>query len=123
MSAAAAVLANGTLLHAFDVDDTHAGGLVHATAAVLPPAFAVGEQTGADGAAVLRAAIAGYEVVCRIASAPQSSSPSLLMGSSTAVMVNAVGIACSAAGGPLEFLTTGSSTKRCIRERPHRTEF
>ena len=40
--------ATGTLVHALDFDDTHAGGLVHATAVVLPAALAVGEQVGAD---------------------------------------------------------------------------
>ena len=46
--APAAALANGTLVHALDFDDTHAGGLVHATAVVLPAVLAVGEQVGAD---------------------------------------------------------------------------
>ena len=49
LGAPAAALANGTLVHALDFDDTHAGGLVHATAVVLPAAFAVGEQVGAPG--------------------------------------------------------------------------
>lgn len=141
VSAPAAALANGTLLHTFDFDDTHAGGLVHATAAVLPAAFAVGEQAGADGAAVLRAAIAGYEVVCRIAAASphgfhargvhathacgvfsaaviasllaaDPAAGNQAAGGPVAVMVNAMGIAGSAAGGLLEFLNTGSSTKQ-----------
>ncbi|HVB46686.1 MAG TPA: MmgE/PrpD family protein [Streptosporangiaceae bacterium] len=131
VSAPAAALANGTLLHTFDFDDTHAGGLVHATAAVLPSAFAVGEQTGADGAAVLRAAIAGYEAVCRIGAASPHGFharaihathacgvfsaaliASLLTGASPAVTVDALGIAGSAAGGLLEFLNTGASTKQ-----------
>jgi 2-methylcitrate dehydratase PrpD len=131
VSAPAAALANGALLHAFDFDDTHPDGLVHATAAVLPAAFAIGEQTGASGADVLRAAIAGYETVCRIA----AGSPhgfhargihathacgvfaaalisALLARSDAAVATNALGIAGSAAGGLLEFLNTGASTKQ-----------
>ena len=49
VGAPAAALANGALVHALDFDDTHAGGLVHATAVVLPAAFAVGQQVGASG--------------------------------------------------------------------------
>ena len=49
LGAPAAALANGTLVHALDFDDTHAGGLVHATAVVLPAVLAVGEQVGAAG--------------------------------------------------------------------------
>lgn len=131
VSAPAAALANGTLLHTFDFDDTHTGGLVHATAAVLPAALAVGEQTGSDGAAVLRAAIAGYETVCRIAAAAPHGFhtrgvhathacgvfsaaliAALLTSESQGVIVNALGIAGSAAGGLLEFLNTGAPTKQ-----------
>ncbi len=131
LSAPAAAFANGVLVHALDFDDTHAGGLVHATAAVLPTAFAVGEQVEADGAAVLRAAIAGYEVVCRVGlAAPHgfharglhatsvcgvlaaSVVASLLTRSGTDTTVHAMGIAGSSAGGLLEFLSTGSSTKQ-----------
>lgn len=130
-SAPAAALANGTLLHTYDYDDTHADGLVHATAAVLPAAFAVGEQVAAGGARVLGAAVAGYETVCRIAAASPHGFhargihathacgvfsaalvASVLAGSSPAITVDAMGIAGSAAGGLLEFLNTGSSTKQ-----------
>ncbi len=69
IGAPAAALATGTLVHALDFDDTHAGGLVHATAVVLPAAFAVGEQVGATGREVLDAAVVGYETVCRVAAA------------------------------------------------------
>lgn len=131
LSAPAAALANGTLLHALDFDDTHPGGLVHATAGVLPAALAIGEQEGASGVAVLRAAIAGYEVVCRIAAASPHGFHArgihathacgvfsaalitcLLTGQSVETTVQAMGIAGSAAGGLLEFLNTGSQTKQ-----------
>ena len=53
-----------------DFDDTHAGGLVHATAVVLPAAFAVGEQSRRHRRRrARRGAVAGYEVVCRVAAA------------------------------------------------------
>ncbi|MGW5161154.1 MmgE/PrpD family protein, partial [Nonomuraea wenchangensis] len=130
-SAVAAALATGTLVHALDFDDTHAGGLVHATAVVLPAALAVGEQIGASGAEVLAAAIAGYETVCRVAAAVPHGfhSRGLHATMSCGVMsaavvaarllrldadrtVDALGIAGSQAGGLLEFLSTGASTKQ-----------
>lgn len=131
LSAPAAALANGVQLHALDFDDTHAVGLVHATAGVLPALVAAGQQHGADGAAVLLTAVAGYEAVCRITAASPhgfharglhathigavlSSAliTGLLAGDDTDVIVNALGIAGSAAGGLLEFLNSGSSTKQ-----------
>ncbi|GGO71569.1 MmgE/PrpD family protein [Nonomuraea cavernae] len=69
VSAPAAALANGALVHALDLDDVHAGGPVRASAAVLPVALAVGEEVRAHGSEVLVAALAGYEAVCRLGAA------------------------------------------------------
>ncbi|TMR27748.1 MmgE/PrpD family protein, partial [Nonomuraea zeae] len=131
VGAPAAALANGALVHALDFDDTHAGGLVHATAPVLPVAFAVGEETGASGAEVLVAALIGYEVICRLgAAAPHGFHTRGLHATSVCGVlaaalvaarlyglrprqaVHALGIAGSQAGGLLEFLSTGADTKR-----------
>lgn len=131
ISAPAAALATGTLVHALDFDDTHAGGLVHATAVVLPAVLAVGEQVGADAEEAMVAAVIGFETVCRIAGAAPHAfhgrglhatmacgvfSSALvaarLMRLDAATTVNALGIAGSSAGGLLEFLATGSSTKQ-----------
>ncbi len=131
VSAPAAALANGTLVHALDFDDTHAGGLVHATAVVLPAAVAVGEQTGATGQQVVEAAIVGYEIACRVAAAAPNgfhagglhatmvagvfSSAAIaarLMGLDAVTTTHALGIAGSQAGGLLAFLATGASTKQ-----------
>ncbi|MBB5078927.1 MmgE/PrpD family protein [Nonomuraea endophytica] len=131
VGAVAAALANGVLVHALDFDDTHALGLVHATAPVLPVAFAVGEETGASGAEVLTAALAGYEAICRLGGAvphgfharglhATSACGTLaaalvaarLYGLTHAQAVAALGIAGSMSGGLLEFLNTGASTKQ-----------
>ena len=128
---AAAAFGTGVLVHALDFDDTHAEGLVHATAAVLPTALSVGQQVGATGADVLSAAVVGYEVVCRVAAgsphgfharglhatgvcAPLAAAAvaSRLLRLDAATTVAALGIAGSSAAGLLEFLTTGSSTKQ-----------
>lgn len=130
ISAPAAALAAGALVHALDFDDTHAAGLVHPTAVTLPAALAVGESTGATGAEVLRAAVIGFEVVCRVSmAAPHgfhsrgihathacgtiaaAAVASALMGLTAAQTVDALGIAGSASGGLLEFLDTPASTK------------
>ncbi len=131
IGAPAAALATGVLVHALDFDDTHAEGLVHATAVTLPAALAVGEQVGASGAGVLEAALVGYEVTCRVASATPhgfhergihathaagvigaATVAARLMGLDEATTLGAMGIAGSSAGGLLEFLSTGASTKR-----------
>ncbi|GAB2921779.1 MmgE/PrpD family protein [Micromonospora polyrhachis] len=131
VGAPAAALANGTLVHTLDFDDTHASGLVHATTVVLPAAFAVGEQVGATGRAVLDAAVVGYETVCRVAAAAPhgfharglhatmvagvfSSAivAARLLGHDAARTVDALGIAGSQAGGLLAFLHSGASTKQ-----------
>ena len=46
-SVPAAAFVNAILVHALDFDDTHAGGLVHATAPTLPVAMALGESLSA----------------------------------------------------------------------------
>ena len=131
VSAPAAALANGTLVHTLDFDDTHAGGLIHATAVVLPAAFAVGEQVEASGEDVLLAAVVGYEASCRIAAAAPHGfharglhatmvagvfSSALIAARLTGLTVeqttHALGIAGSQAGGLLAFLGTGASTKQ-----------
>ncbi len=131
IGAPAAALATGALVHALDFDDTHAGGLVHATAVVLPAVLAVGQQVGATGRQALDAAVVGYETVCRIAAAAPhgfhnrglhatmvagvfSSAlvTSRLTGQDAATATDALGIAGSQAGGLLAFLGTGASTKQ-----------
>src|SRR5216110_2310144 len=58
---AVAALLNGALGHSLDFDDTHADSSLHASAPVVPAAFAVGELTCASGRDVLTAIVAGYE--------------------------------------------------------------
>src|SRR3972149_6903806 len=61
-----AILANGSLAHGLDYDDTHTVAICHASAVVVPTALALGESLGLDGAAVLAAMVAGYETMTRI---------------------------------------------------------
>lgn len=126
----AAALVDGVLIHALDFDDTHAGGLVHATAVTLPAALAMAQRVGACGEEAAISVVVGLEAVCRIASASPygfqergvhatsvcgtvSSSlvASRLLGSDIDTSVNAMGIAGSLSSGLLEFLDSGSDTK------------
>ena len=50
---AAAALANGTLAHGLDFDDTHAASITHASAVVVPTALAVAESAGISGRDVI----------------------------------------------------------------------
>ncbi|MFQ5914873.1 MAG: MmgE/PrpD family protein [Nitrospinota bacterium] len=126
-----AALANGTLAHGLDYDDTHAESVIHTSACVVPSALAAAEACGADGKGLLTAAVAGWEVLVRLGlvcpgqfhdrgfhatsvCAPFAASlvAGKLWGSSPEQMVDALGICGSMAAGSLEFLTDGAWTKR-----------
>lgn len=131
LSAPMAAFADGLLVHGLDFDDTHADGLVHATAVVLPAAFAVGSQLGATGRDVLTACVAGYETVSRVGAASPygfharglhatqvagvfsaAVVAARLAGLGADTVTHALGIAGSSAGGLLEFLAAGATTKQ-----------
>ncbi len=129
--AASAVLANATLAHGLDFDDTREDAIVHTGCVAVTTALAVGEAVGASGQAVLEATIAGVEVMCRIGLAvpgrfhARHFHPTSLTGSFAAAavagrlynltenqLVHAFGICGSQAGGIIEYLADGSWTKR-----------
>ena len=60
------VLANGTLAHGLDYDDTLEEAIVHTGCCAGMTALVVGEEVSADGRSVLEAAVAGTEVMCKI---------------------------------------------------------
>lgn len=63
LSAPHAVLANGTQVQSFELDDVHRIGVLHVGAVTLPPVFAVAElRPGMSGADMLRASAIGYEI-------------------------------------------------------------
>jgi 2-methylcitrate dehydratase PrpD len=59
-----AALANGTAVHAFELDDYHQAKL-HPGAVVIPAAVATAERLGASGERLVAAIAAGYEVMIR----------------------------------------------------------
>lgn len=64
-----AALANGTMIHTVDFDDTHPGSVSHLGASLVATVLAVGEKMGASGREVLAAFVAGYEVGARVGNA------------------------------------------------------
>jgi 2-methylcitrate dehydratase PrpD len=127
-----AALANGAAAHAIEMDDTHLGGSIHLGASVFPAALAAAELSGAGGDALLRAAVAGYEVAARLAMAVgpaahyargfhptgtcgafgAAAAAGLLLDLDAGALASALGIAGSQATGSMEFLADGAWTKR-----------
>jgi len=61
-----AALANGTMIHSIDFDDTHMGSISHFSASLVPTVFSLGERVGADGPRLLEAFVLGFEVGARV---------------------------------------------------------
>jgi 2-methylcitrate dehydratase PrpD len=131
VGAASAVLANATLAHGLDFDDTREDAIVHTGCVAVTTALAVGEALGASGRAVLEATIAAVEVMCRLglavpgafhanhfhptaltASFGAASAAGKLHGLSEEELAHAYGICGSQASGIIEYLADGSWTKR-----------
>ncbi len=64
--ASLAALANGTMAHVLDYDDTEWDWISHPSAVMLPAALAIGERVGASGKDVLASYVVGYEVGTRL---------------------------------------------------------
>jgi 2-methylcitrate dehydratase PrpD len=61
-----AAMANGILANAADFDDTHKRALLHTGSVIVPSALALAEQHHFEGASVVAAIVAGYEVAVRV---------------------------------------------------------
>ena len=131
VAAANAVLANGTLAHGLDYDDTLEEAIVHTGCCGAITALAVGEAVGASGRKVLEAAVAGIEVMCKVGLAAPgrfhargfhptalcatfgaASAAGKLYGLELSQWVNAFGICGSQSSGIIEYLADGTWTKR-----------
>ncbi|MFQ5849701.1 MAG: MmgE/PrpD family protein [Candidatus Binatia bacterium] len=134
VSAASATLANGTMIHGFELDNVRQPGAgVHAGATIVPALLAVSEEAHATGKDFLTALVAGCEAMFRIGLALGHGAekrgfhaPGLTgtFGAATAVgkvlglnveqMIYAMGISGSLSSGLLEFsrATTGGMVKR-----------
>jgi 2-methylcitrate dehydratase PrpD len=130
-SPAGAALVNGTLAHGLDFDDTHAASITHASAVVVPSAFAIGESRGIAGPDVITAVVAGYEAIARLGMAAPGAfhargwhatsvcgvfaaavAAGKLLRLDATRLTHALGLAGSFASGVMEFLEDGSAVKR-----------
>jgi 2-methylcitrate dehydratase PrpD len=127
-----AALANGTMAHGIDADDSGARpSWAHPGACIIPSALAAGEAKFTSGKDFITALVAGYEVSCRIDSAfypglrNRGFHATGVVGTIGAVaaagkilnlnleqMVNAFGLAGTQAAGLEEWLIAGDMSKR-----------
>jgi 2-methylcitrate dehydratase PrpD len=131
VAAANAALANATMAHGLDFDDTREDAIVHTGSVTVPTSLAVGEALGASGRGALEAVVAGVEVMCRVGlvvpgqfharhyhptalagTFGAAAAAGKLYGLSEDEMVRAFGICGSQASGIIEYLADGSWTKR-----------
>ena len=131
LSPASAAFVNATAAHGLDFDDGHTQAGGHPGVAVFPAVFAVAEQPGSGPEEVIRAVVAGYQGMVRVARMmhPRSARTGWhntavagTFGATAAVAVlhrldadriaHAFGLAGSFAGGLLEFLADGPDSKR-----------
>lgn len=66
LPARAAALANGTISHALDYDDTHFDYIGHPSVVIMSAVLAIGGRTNASGAALIEAFLVGVETASRI---------------------------------------------------------
>lgn len=131
-SAAEAALANGTMAHALDFDDTHDIAVLHAGVSVVPAALAMADRIGGVSGEELAVAVtAGLDVACRLGVATRVSpvvrgwaytATHGLFGAAAAAarllkleaeqVGHALGIAYAQAAGNCQCLVDGALTKR-----------
>lgn len=124
-----AALANGTLAHARDFDDTHDLGGVHAHASVLPAALTVAEaEGGVSGKELITALALGVDLACRLGLSMRlyrgwhftgicgafgaTAAVGKILGLDPEKLVHAFGIVYSQASGNLQPVLDGALTKR-----------
>ncbi|MBQ3423610.1 MAG: MmgE/PrpD family protein [Clostridia bacterium] len=127
-----ALLINGAMSHAVELDDLHKPSKIHAACVVVPSVLTVGEMLHLDGRALLRAMAVGYEVCIRMGMAlgtdshrrrgwhatatcgsfASAAAIGSLMGLDEVRMANALGLAGTQTGGLMAYTADGSMAKR-----------
>ncbi|HTP94223.1 MAG TPA: MmgE/PrpD family protein [Burkholderiales bacterium] len=126
-----AVLVNGVLIHGLDFDDTHSGGVIHASASAVATLLGAGLAHNASGAEALAAYLVAVEAGARLGMAANGAFHQIgfhptgligafgctlaagrLQGLTAEQLHGAQGIVLSMAAGSLEFLEDGAWTKR-----------
>lgn len=120
-----ACFVNAASTNVFDFDDTHEGTILHPTAPVAPPLFALAEQEPISGRRILSAFALGVEIECRLANAVSpghyrrgwhitstcgvfgaAAAAGKLLGLDAEGLRNALGIASAQSSGLVETLGT-----------------
>ncbi len=131
LSAQNAAFVNGANVHGLDFDDGFTAGSCHPAGSVFPAVMAAAAQSGASDRAIVAAAVAGYDVTCRIAAAMHPASARRgfhntplagVFGAAAAVAslygldadrtLHALGLAGSFSSGIREYLDEGAEIKR-----------
>ena len=125
-----AAMANAAASHVAEQDDVHNGSVFHPATVVFPVALAVAQATGASGARLLTAAVAGYEVGIRVGeflgrshykvfhttgtagTLAAAAAAGQLLGLDAAQMQHAFGSAGTQSAGLWEFLRTAADSKQ-----------
>jgi 2-methylcitrate dehydratase PrpD len=127
-----AALANGTMAHGIDMDDSGARpSWAHPGSCIFPAAYAFGEAEEVNGRELIAAVLAGYEVNCRVDSVVYpglrnrgfhatgvvgtfgaAAAAGKILGLDEEEMVNAFGLAGTQAAGLEEWLSSGDMSKR-----------
>lgn len=128
MPAGFAGMANATLAHGLDFDDTHKESLCHTGASAVPASLATVEELGGTGKDLILAAVICFELSVRIGMSVMPSHyargwhstgthPTMAIAAMSAKMlgceedgiIRAIGLACSRVGGLLAYLDTGTA--------------
>jgi 2-methylcitrate dehydratase PrpD len=131
LSAPNAALVTGANVHGLDFDDGHTQGSAHPAGAIFSAVMAVAQQRHSSAREIVTAVVAGYDVMCRIASAmhPESARRGYhntalagVFGATAAVAnllkldagqtLNGLGLAGSFSAGIREYLDEGAEIKR-----------
>lgn len=130
MPAVNAAMANASMAHALDYDDTHDAARLHAGVTVVPAALAICERIGkVNGKDFITAVALGIDVICRMGLANTEGpggwvltplygyfgaaiAAGKLLGLDEVKLINAMGIAYSQASGNNQCVEDGALTKR-----------
>ena len=126
-----AALANGTIGHALDYDDTHSKSVLHPSVVIAPAVFSLGEDREVSGERLMISFIVGVETVCKLGLACKigplqigyiytsllgtfgaSIASAKLLNLTRDEMINSLGIAYSFTSGNAEQLIEGTLSKR-----------
>ncbi len=122
-------LVMGGCMHVLEVDDLHRGSVSHPGCVVIPAVLALAERAGIPGEDFLRAALFGFEAVCRVGMSVGKAhykvwhntatcgpfgaamSAATVLGLDDEQAVHALGNAGTQSAGLWEFLNTGAMSK------------